>query len=237
MNSTSILIHEQKTSSHRRVGESFLRLLLTRRIGTVLLAASAALAGCSAAPESEPLTHDAIPEDGERQESGDTANYLADVDTNEAYSSLVCNTPVYWTSTPDSDTDSSGTQYNGTIDTPITVEVRQSGTGLEARVCKPGGIFSSNIAFSIYDGATSSAVDAAVANLATAGKTCSSWVFLSNSNGYSPGQTFGGIWQVVSPASSASNWSFPYSGCSVQGSPGGTCWNGFNITMMRTCKQ
>ncbi|MDI1428219.1 hypothetical protein [Polyangium sorediatum] len=193
----------------------------------ILIGANAMLPGCYADPEGEPLTQEALPDDVEWQETDDTS---------EASDALTCTTTTYWTPTPASETDYSGTQYNGSISTGIRVEVRQSGTGLEARVCKSSGSFSNDIAFSIYDGATSSSVGTYVWNLSTNGKTCSSWVFLSNSNAYSPGQQFGGIWQVVSPASSASGWSFPYSGCSVSGSPGGTCWNGVSITMNRTCK-
>lgn len=194
----------------------------------ILIGANAALTGCYADPESGLPAPDERSDDGEGQEAEDT--------TNEAYDALTCSAVTYWTPTPTSETDFSGTQYNGSISTGIRVEVRQSGTGLEARVCKSSGTFANNIAFSIYDGATSSTVGVSVANLFTSGQTCSSWVFLNNSNGYSPGQQFGGVWQVVSPAGSASGWGFPYGGCSVYGNPTGTCWNGVNITMNRTCK-
>jgi hypothetical protein len=146
-----------------------------------------------------------------------------------------CGAGSYWTPTLVSDTDSVGTQYNGSLNIPITVEVREGGTGLDARVCKYGGTFSSDIAFSIYDGATNSSAGVSVTNLAAAGQVCSSWVALQNDHGYSQGQQFGGIWQVVSPASSANEWGFPFASCAVNGSPGGTCWNGFNLTMTRTC--
>lgn len=155
--------------------------------------------------------------------------------TAELPPSNLCGAIMYWYPSPVSETDSTGTQLNGTINTSIKVEVRESGTGLEARVCKPGGTFSNDVAFSIYDGASSNAYRA-VSTLATAGKTCSSWIGLLNDTGYFNGQFFGGIWQVVSPASSASNWGFPYDNCTVSGSPGGTCWNGTSITTMRTCK-
>lgn len=147
-----------------------------------------------------------------------------------------CGATTYWSPSLDSDTDSTGLQANQTINTGITVEVREAGAGLEARVCKVGGTFNSNIAFSVYDAVTNSTSGVAVSNLATAGLSCSSWVGLQNDTGYTQGQQFGGVWQVVSPATSASEWGWPYNGCSVSGSPGGTCWNGVNITLTRTCK-
>jgi len=150
----------------------------------------------------------------------------------------LCGASTYWYPSGVNETDSTGTQANGTINTSVRVEVRQSlsDTGLQARVCKSSGTFSNYIAFSIYDGATNSTAGAAVYNLPTAGLACSSWVNLQNDTWYSNGQMFGGIWQVVSPASSASQWGFPYGSCSVSGSPGGTCWSGLNLSMMRTCK-
>lgn len=152
----------------------------------------------------------------------------------------LCGATTFWYPTPVSETDSTGTQANGSISTGIRVEVRQStassDTGLQARVCKSSGTFSNNIAFSIYDGATNSSSGVVVYTLATAGLSCSAWVNLQNDTGYSNGQMFGGIWQVVSPATSAAGWGFPFGSCGVSGSPTGTCWNGVNISMMRTCK-
>ncbi|WP_437769008.1 hypothetical protein WME77_19210 [Sorangium sp. So ce764] len=93
----------------------------------------------------------------------------------------------------------------------------------------------SDVAFHIYDAADGSGF-VEVRSLATTGRTCSDRIDILNSSGYADGQQFGGVWQVVSPASSASDWGFPNAGCSVSGSPGGTCWNGTNITMTRTCR-
>ncbi|MEZ4300803.1 MAG: hypothetical protein R3B70_38060 [Polyangiaceae bacterium] len=147
-----------------------------------------------------------------------------------------CGAASYWSPPSDSDTDGTGTQWNQTISTGVTVEVAESGVGLKARVCKSSGTFANNIAFSIYDAATNSTVGAAVSNLATMGEACSPWVELKNDNGYTEGQQFGGIWQVVSPAGSAGEWGWPYGGCGVSGSPGGTCWTGLNLTLTRSCK-
>jgi hypothetical protein len=147
-----------------------------------------------------------------------------------------CSATTYWSPTPASETDSTGQQATTSINTPVTVSVRENGTGLEVQACKVGGTFSSNVALSIYDAATNSSVGVASANLATTGVSCSGWTTLQNSTGYTKNQVFGGHWQLVSPASSASAWGWPYGFCSVSGSPTGTCWEGINITMTRTCK-
>lgn len=152
---------------------------------------------------------------------------------------VTCSASTYWTPAFASDTDSVGMQSTGPNPSTgaITVNVREAGAGLEAQVCKVGSTFSNgSVALSIYDAATNSTVGVASANLAVGGQTCSSWVALQNSAGYAKGQVFGGSWQLVSPASSASQWGWPYGSCVASGNAGGTCWSGLNITMTRTCK-
>lgn len=191
------------------------------------------LAGCGAAGTADDSSLD---EDVVAQAEEDVGEVQQALDTCTDDSQLLCSASTYWSPSFDDDTDSTGTQYNQTINTPISVQMREFGTELQARVCKLDGAFLNDIAFSIYDAATNSGSGVVVANLRTAGLTCSGWLNLNNDTGYLSGQQFGGIWQVVSPATSASGWGFPYSSCSVSGTPGGTCWSGINITMTRTCK-
>jgi hypothetical protein len=141
----------------------------------------------------------------------------------------------HWAPAADSDTDKSGTQKSQTLSVPIKVEVKQYGAGLQFRVCKPGDKFTSDIAFSIYDGATNTMSGLAPAKLATKGKSCSPWYVLPLAGKYTEGEVFGGIWRVVSPATSSSGWP-AFGACGVSGSPSGTCWSGIDITLTRTCK-
>lgn len=147
----------------------------------------------------------------------------------------VCAATDYWSPTSDSHTDPTGLQSNQSINVSIEVEVRQTGSGLEARVCKPGDTFQENVAFYVHDDASGNA-EAQSANLATAGNQCSPWLGLSNDNGYLEGDLFSGAWQLVSPYYVADDWSWPTNGCVVNGTPWGTCWNGSGINLTRTCE-
>lgn len=144
-----------------------------------------------------------------------------------------CPETDYWSPALDTDTDPSGLQSGGTIPVSITMEVQQAGPELEFRVCKAGDPFIEDVKVAIYDAATDSSVGRNI-NLATAGLFCSGWVGMNNDGGYAEGEVFGGIWNLVSPAASAGDWS-TWGTCSVMGSPTGTCWSGLNITMTRTC--
>ena len=146
-----------------------------------------------------------------------------------------CQASSYWDPIIPTDTDNSGLQYNQTINVPLTFEVAESGAGLKFRVCRSSGTFMNDIKVGLHDGADGSA-GALVAKLSAAGAMCSSWAEMSNDTNYAFGEQFGGIWNVVSPYSSAGDWD-DYGGCFVDGTPTGTCWSGINITMTRTCKQ
>lgn len=146
-----------------------------------------------------------------------------------------CQAANYWSPTSANEVDQTGLQWNQTINVSIDVQVRQTGKELEFRVCKLNGVFSENVAFHIYDGASNYAW-AQHQQLVTANQSCSSWYGLANDLGYAEGQQFGGIWQMVSPWTSRNDWNWPASSCSIQGQPTGTCWNGVNITLTRTCK-
>ena len=149
--------------------------------------------------------------------------------------SASCGATTYWNPSSGSGTDSMGIQSNQTINVGITVNVQESGTGLQVQVCDGAGAFQNDVAFSIYDQATNSTVGVTISNLAAQG-ACSAWVTLANSTGYAQGQQFSGAWQLVSPAGSANDWGWPYGGCGVNGSPTGTCWAGSTSTLTRTCE-
>ena len=140
--------------------------------------------------------------------------------------------PHYWEPPQDLETDPSGKQYDAMIPVPIRVEVAEEGKGLRFRVCKIGDDFVENVFFEIQD-TVSGPASIVVPTLSTTGKPCSSWQGLNNDTGYLPGQKFIGKWQVVSPSTSATDWS---SGCTPTGVAGGACWNGNDIVLTRTCK-
>jgi hypothetical protein len=145
-----------------------------------------------------------------------------------------CDETDYWSPTFDSQTDSTGKQKDTSINVSIKIEVKQDGKGLQFRICKGSGTFSSNVYFSITDGASNKAYRT-ISSLSTKGKSCSSWYDLYGDTSYTTGQQFGGMWKVISPNTSVSDWNGG-SGCSPKSNAGGTCWNGVNITMTRTCK-
>lgn len=146
-----------------------------------------------------------------------------------------CKHSTFWNPPSVSETNNTGTMANGTIEVPITVTVRESGVGLMAQVCKDGDTFMNDIALNIHDAMSRSTASVGIV-LATTGSRCSSWIAIGNTTGYAQGQVFGGIWQVVSPATSSDDWNWPGGGCAVRGSPGGTCFSGKNIVLTRTCK-
>ncbi len=146
-----------------------------------------------------------------------------------------CQAANYWSPTSDSQTDPTGQQADQTINVSIEVEVRQSGEGLEVRVCKPGDTFMENVAFHIYDDISNNGF-IEIPNLGTANSQCSAWVGLSNDTGYLEGEQFSGVWQMISPAWVKGDWNWPADNCTSNGDPWGTCWSGSNITMTRTCK-
>ena len=143
-----------------------------------------------------------------------------------------CNENNYWKPTLDSDTDTTGKQKSQTINVSIKVEVKQDNKELDIRVCKGSGTFSSNIYLMIYDAANGKAGYSST-NFATKGKSCSNWYSMPGKYKYTEGQFFGGIWTVISPASSKTTWSS--SGCTVKSNSTGTCWTGINISLKRTC--
>jgi len=145
-----------------------------------------------------------------------------------------CDATDYWDPAVDTDTDSQGEESDGTpVDTGIRIEVRQDGSGLETRVCRTTGTFSStSIYLSLRDAATDGSVGVSGLFSETQGVQCSGWMALGNSTGYSEDDQFGGIWYVVSPGSSASGWS---EGCSADTAATGSCWSGISVTLTRTC--
>ncbi|MBU1558144.1 M23 family metallopeptidase [Patescibacteria group bacterium] len=153
---------------------------------------------------------------------------------NDRCASESCTATDYWNPATDTETDSTGQQAAATANVSIRAEVRQSGAGLEVRACKVGSTFEQNVYFSVYDAATTTTCGVTVSSWSAVGQECTEWVGLNNDTGYSEGQVFGGIWQLVSPATSAGDWSNS-TNCSVSGNPTGTCWNGIGLTLTRTC--
>ena len=148
----------------------------------------------------------------------------------------ICTATNRWNPTSDIETDDWGQQETQSINVPISVEVRENGLGLEVQVCKVGDTFNNGtIRLELYDGATNSTCGLFSDLNTSSGVGCTAWYNLVNDTGYTEGEQFGGIWKVVSPASSAGDWSGS-SGCSLTGgSQTGTCWNGISITLTRTC--
>jgi hypothetical protein len=142
----------------------------------------------------------------------------------------------YWLPPLDSDIDDTGLQSNQSIDVSIQMLVNESGNQLEFQVCKIGSDFQEDVKVAIYDGATNSAVGKLSFDLPTAGEPCSPWIPLEADENYQEGEVFGGVWNLVSPSTSAGEWP-TWGPCSVNGNPTGTCWSGIGITLTRTCKQ
>ena len=146
-----------------------------------------------------------------------------------------CAAADYWSPSFDSDIDNTGLQSDQSINVAIQMQVRETGSQLEFRVCKPGDVFQEDVKVAIYDAATNSQAGALVQQLSTAGQTCSAWVNMVNDAGYLEGEVFGGSWNLVSPSWVADQWP-TWGGCAVNGQPWGTCWSGIDITLTRTCK-
>ncbi len=138
----------------------------------------------------------------------------------------------YWSPFSDSDTDPVGEQGLGVLNVGITFEMQDDGAGgLEFRVCKVGGNFSSDIYVNFYDRFTEPA-NREITQLAVAGLGCSSWQAVFSDTGYDEGDQIEGYWTVISPYTSTSDWQDQ---CGFVGNPSGTCWNGISITLSRTC--
>lgn len=156
------------------------------------------------------------------------------VDGQSSCSAAPCQATAYWDANIPKQTDTTGLQSNQMINEPVSMEVKEDGSGLQFQVCKQNGSFSNDVKVSMYDAADGSA-DAFVAQLATKNSMCSAWTPMNSDTNYAEGEQFGGIWNLVSPWSSAADWD-DYGTCSVNGNPTGTCWSGIDITMTRTCK-
>lgn len=146
-----------------------------------------------------------------------------------------CQASQYWIANIGSDTDHYGQQHNQTINVPITITVKEDGSSLQYRICKSGSKFEENVKVSMYDGTGNGNANVNDSFVATKNEFCSDWESVDDVTGYVEGEKFGGIWNLISPSTSASDWP-QWGGCSVQGNPTGTCWNGLDITLTRTCK-
>lgn len=153
-----------------------------------------------------------------------------------------CSVSTYWTPTT-----VSAQQTINVSGTNVTVKVEvkaaSSGSGLQARVCKTSGTFSSNVYLELNTCWINPCPFGSIQQeLATAGSTCSPWTDVFSSKASKEGDKSAYDARVVSPAINPGNGASCYSAwdsyCANPPDPGcGACWYFSLAQMTRTCKQ
>jgi hypothetical protein len=151
-----------------------------------------------------------------------------------------CQEITHWDPALIDDLDPSGTQYlNGSpvplASTGIRLEIEDAGAGqLQIRACKvenPPSNFQNSVRVYFVNDDNVVMFDQ---TLAPAGQ-CTNYGQMSNENGYSEGMALAGQWRVVSPSTSASEWTYTCTKA-LGNDPTGTCWWDSSIpAMQRTC--
>lgn len=165
----------------------------------------------------------------------DPSNTISETDENNneastSFTVITCTANDYWSPTLMSNSETHAT--NGVT---LTSEIQDANSGgyLELRICKSGGTFSNDIFVTFEEWYHYTGYGMVDQSISSANSTCSSWVNLNTSSGWSDGDGFGGDMQIVSPDYCGSTWGWA---CSDNGSTCGDCWFIATSVLTRTCK-